>query len=261
LTNRHLASLSVVIPCFNERARLGTTLSDVIVSVRARQRQCEIIVVDDGSTDGTADLVREWIEHAPEISLIRLPTNVGKGGTVCAGMLAASGARRAFIDADGAVPFDDMDALHAALDAGADIAVGSRVVDLSLVETRLHRRFAGFFFRALVRLCVVATVKDTQCGFKLFTAQAAEAVFAQQCVSGFAFDVELLGRAERLGFRIAEVGVHWRDQAGSKVRVVHDGLAMARDVLRIRAELRPVRTGVVRQRWWRPLRDAGKRTP
>jgi dolichyl-phosphate beta-glucosyltransferase len=247
--------LSVVIPCFNERGRIAATLDDVMRSARARGAPFEVIVVDDGSSDGTADLVEERTRDADEVRCIRLPHNVGKGGAVRAGMQAASGTRRAFIDADGAVPFDDMQALDDALTAGADIAIGSRVADPSLIVARLHRRFAGFFFRALVRGCIVSTVDDTQCGFKLFTAAAADAVFAQQSVAGFAFDVELLGRAERRGLRIAEVGVRWHHQPGSKVRVLHDGLIMVRDVLRIRAALGPRRAAAANRQ--RALHAAG----
>jgi dolichyl-phosphate beta-glucosyltransferase len=173
------------------------------------------------------------MKEAPEVRLVQLAANEGKGSAVRAGMMAARGLRRAFLDADGAVPFADMRLLHEALDRGADIAVGSRVVDPSLVEALTHRKLAGFFFRALVRWFAVRSVEDTQCGFKLFTAEAAETLFARQLVRTFAFDVEVLARAERAGMRIAEVGVHWREQAGSKVRVLHDGLIMGRDVLRI----------------------------
>jgi dolichyl-phosphate beta-glucosyltransferase len=233
----HPTLTSVIIPCFNERYRLRTTLDDVVAVVRNGKHPVEIVVVDDASNDGTSDLVLEMMKSIPELRLVRLGYNAGKGGTVRAGMLAARGARRAFIDADGAVPFGEMARLEAALDAGADIAVGSRVTNPALVDALLHRRFFGFFFRALVRALVVRTVQDTQCGFKLFRSEAAITLFAEQRVSGFAFDVEVLGRAERLGLRIAEIGVRWRERSGSKVRVLSDGLTMAGDVLRLRGYL------------------------
>jgi dolichyl-phosphate beta-glucosyltransferase len=232
-------ALSVVIPSYNEAARLRRTLDDVRAQTRHRSGATEIVVVDDGSTDGTADLVRRTREEAPEVRLLQLPSNQGKGAAVRAGMRDARGVRRAFIDADGAVPFEEIRRLEAALDQGADVAVGSRVLDPSLVEALAHRKFAGLVFRTWVKLLAVRSVEDTQCGFKLFTAGAADALFAVQLIPTFAFDVEVLARAERLGMRIAEVGVRWRDQPGSKVRVLHDGLAMAKDVLRIRRALGP----------------------
>lgn len=152
-------------------------------------------------------------------------------------MQSAQGELRAFIDADGAVPFEDIEILEGAVALGADLAIGSRVVDRSKIDALAHRRFFGFFFRTLVRAVVARSVEDTQCGFKLFRAQAAEAVFAHQIVTGFAFDVEVIGRAERLGFHVAELAIRWREQSGSKVRVLRDGLHMVADVLRLRVAL------------------------
>ena len=232
-------SLSVVIPCFNEAARLQRTVDDVLAWTRAHCPATEIIAVDDGSTDGTADLIERLMERAPELRLVRFPENRGKGAAVRSGMREATGDRRAFIDADGAVPFAEIATLERALADGADIAVGSRVLDPSTVEALLHRRLIGAVFRSLVRRLLVRGVEDTQCGFKLFRAAAADALFAEQRLSGFAFDVELLARAQRLGLRIAELPVRWREQPGSKVHVVRDGLRMASDVVRLRVQLGP----------------------
>jgi dolichyl-phosphate beta-glucosyltransferase len=232
-------TLSVIIPCYNERTRLRRTIDDVAAWAARRDRTIEIIVADDGSTDGTADLAAGWADDVRGLRVVRLPRNQGKGAAVRAGMLAALSDRRAFIDADGAVPFEDIDMLEQALAEGADVAVGSRVVDASKVNARVHRQFVGVFFRALVRALLVRTVDDTQCGFKLFTARAAEMLFAEQRIPGFAFDVEVIGRAERAGLRVAEVAVRWREQAGSKVRIARDGPKMAIDVLRLRAALGP----------------------
>ena len=196
-------------------------------------------MADDGSTDGTADLAARWAGEVRGLRVVALPRNQGKGAAVRAGMLAALSDRRAFIDADGAVPFEDIEVLERALAEGADVAAASRVVDASKVDARILRQFFGFFFRALVRALLVRTVDDTQCGFKLFTSRAAEMLFAEQRIPGFAFDVEVIGRAERAGLRVAEVAVRWRDQAGSKVRVTRDGPKMVIDVLRLRAALGP----------------------
>jgi dolichyl-phosphate beta-glucosyltransferase len=230
-------TLSVVIPCFNERRRLRRTIDEVAAWAADQTRAVEIIVADDGSTDGTPELVAQWAAEVQGLRLVALPRNMGKGAAVRAGMLAGRADLRMFIDADGAVPFADIDILERALARGADIAVGSRVVDTTMVAAVLHRQFLGFLFRAIVRTLLVRTVDDTQCGFKLFRACTIEALFNDQLVRGFAFDVEIIARAERLGFQVAEVAVHWREQAGSKVRVVRDGLKMLADLLRLRAAL------------------------
>jgi dolichyl-phosphate beta-glucosyltransferase len=232
-------TLSVIIPCYNERTRLRRTIDDVTAWAARRGRAVDIVVVDDGSTDGTAELAASWAATVPALRVVALPRNRGKGAAVREGMLAARGERRAFVDADGAVPFEDIDLLERALDEGADVAVASRVVDTSKIEARAHRQFLGFFFRALVRALLVRTVDDTQCGFKLFRDGAATALFAEQLVPDFAFDVEVLARAERMGLHVAEIAVRWREQPGSKVRVLRDGLKMASDVLRLRLALGP----------------------
>lgn len=226
-------ALSIIVPCFNEAARLGATLADIRLWLARESLPAEIIVVDDGSGDDTSDLVSRLARDAPELRLIRLSANQGKGAAVAAGMLAALGDLRGFVDADGAVPFEEIRKLMAAIADGAALAVGSRVVDPSLVDALLHRRLFGVLFRLWVNVLAVRTVRDTQCGFKLFTAAAAESLFPDLRSPRFAFDVEVLRRAERRGLRIAEVAVRWREQRGSKVRVLRDGLAMAAEVLRI----------------------------
>jgi dolichyl-phosphate beta-glucosyltransferase len=236
--------LSVIIPCFNERTRLRRTVDDVAAWAARRGRDIEIIAVDDGSTDGTSGLAAQWTD-VPALRVLTLARNQGKGAAVRAGMLAAQGELRAFVDADGAVPFEDIEILETALSGGADVAAASRVLDTAKIEARAHRQFLGFFFRALVRALLVRTVDDTQCGFKLFRARAAEALFAEQLIPGFAFDVEVIARAERTGIHVAECAVRWREQPGSKVRVLRDGLAMVADVLRLRAALGPFRAQAV----------------
>jgi dolichyl-phosphate beta-glucosyltransferase len=233
----------VIIPCFNERVRLRRTVDEVAVWARDRGRAIEILVADDGSSDGTADLARQWIAEVPGLRVVALPSHQGKGATVRAGLLAACANRRMFIDADGAAPFSEIDALEHALEHGADVAVGSRVLDPSKVDALYHRRLFGFFFRALVRTLLVRTVDDTQCGFKLFRASAVTPLFTEQLLPGFAFDVEVLSRAERAGLRVVEVAVRWREQRGSKVHVIRDGLKMVVDVLRLRLALGPLPGG------------------
>jgi dolichyl-phosphate beta-glucosyltransferase len=230
----------VIIPCFNERVRLRRTVDEVAAWARERGRAIEILVADDGSSDGTADLARQWIPDVPGLRVVVLPRHQGKGATVRAGILAACADRRIFIDADGAALFSEIHALEHAIAEGADVAVGSRVLDPSKVDALYHRRLFGFFFRALVRALLVRAVDDTQCGFKLFRASAVTPLFAEQLVPGFAFDVEVLSRAERAGLRVVEVAVRWREQDGSKVHVLRDGLKMVFDVLRLRLALGPL---------------------
>jgi dolichyl-phosphate beta-glucosyltransferase len=232
--------LSVIIPCFNERARLRRTLDEVAAWARARGRAVEIIVADDGSADGTPEMAQQWAAEVAGLRVVALPRNEGKGAAVRAGLLAARASLRVFIDADGATPFDQIAILEKLVADGADVAVGSRVLDTSKVDARVHRQLVGFLFRALVRTLLVRTVEDTQCGFKLFRADAAERLFAEQLVPGFAFDVEVIGRAERAGLHVAETAVRWREQPGSKVRVLRDGLTMMFDVLRLRIALGPL---------------------
>ena len=228
--------LSVVIPAFNEAARLPRYLDEVVGFLEARGKPYEVVVVDDGSTDGTAAVVRALAARHPTVRLLPLGRNRGKGAAVCAGMLAAMGSARLFTDADGATPIGELTRLEPALATGADLAIGSRVlVDPAVsVRTRPHRVAAGRVFNWLVARLGVRGVADSQCGFKLFTAEAAEALFGSLQTAGFAFDVELLLRAQARGYRIVEVPVNWADQEGSKVGVLSNGPGMVLQLLRAR---------------------------
>jgi dolichyl-phosphate beta-glucosyltransferase len=227
--------LSVVIPAFNEASRLPAYLDEVVGFLDGRGEPYEVIVVDDGSSDGTAAAVRAVAARQPSVRLLPLGRNRGKGAAVRAGMLVAQGQRRLFADADGATPIGELKRLEPALAAGHDVVIGSRVlVDPSVaVRTRWHRVAAGRLFNRLVAGTGLRGVADSQCGFKLFTAQAADALFGALETSGFAFDVELLLRAQAAGYRIAEVPVNWADQNGGKVGVLRSGPGMVRQLLRI----------------------------
>jgi dolichyl-phosphate beta-glucosyltransferase len=219
---------SVVIPAFNEARRLPPYLDDVVAFFEGRGEPYEVIVVDDGSTDGTPDLVEARARQAPALRLLRLPRNAGKGAAVGAGMLAARGDFRLFADADGATPIAELKRLEPALAAGADVAIGSRVLaDPAVsVSAEPHRVAAGRVFNWLVARLGLRGIADSQCGFKAFGARAAEDLFGRLRTAGFGFDVELLLRARAAGYRIAEVPVNWADQAGSKVGVVRHGPGM-----------------------------------
>ena len=229
--------LSIVIPAFNEAARLPETLRALRTFLDRYQRRVEVIVVDDGSRDDTAAQVRHYESIDSRFRLIRLPQNRGKGYAVRTGVVNSAGALVLFADADGATPFDELRRLEAEIQSGARIAIASRGVRsrATRVHARMYRRILGRLFHAVVRLFAVRGIVDTQCGFKLFDAEAAHDLFSRMRMSGFSFDVEVLLMALRSGYRVAEVPVNWTHQPGSKVRVLHDGLFMARDVLRIRA--------------------------
>jgi dolichyl-phosphate beta-glucosyltransferase len=232
-----LPNLSVVIPALNEERRLGPTVREAVAFLRARGGSFEILVVDDGSRDGTSALVRRLAEDAPEVRLIRLAQNQGKGLAVRTGIVNAQGELVLFADADGATPISELTRLEAALAGGADVAIGSRAVHSAetVVRARWYRRMMGRTFHALVRGLTVRGIRDTQCGFKLFRGPVAHDLFSRMRMSGFSFDVEVLLMAQRQGYRIAEVPVNWTHKPGSRINLVRDSLRMTRDLFVIRA--------------------------
>jgi dolichyl-phosphate beta-glucosyltransferase len=207
-------ALSVVVPAFNEAARLPPTLETVRAYLAASGIPHEIVVVDDGSADATAEVAR-----AAGATLLRNERNRGKGHAARRGMLAARGARRLMTDADLSTPIDELPRLMAKLDEGYDVAIASRAVEGARIEVRqpAYREGMGRLFNLCVRVLAVPGIHDTQCGFKLFTAAAAEASFGPARLDGFSFDVETLFLARRRGLRIAEVPVVWRNDAASRV--------------------------------------------
>lgn len=233
---RNQIQLSIVIPAFNEQARLPKTVLETIRWCTAQQLAFEVILVDDGSWDQTLALARLFEESDARVRALACP-HMGKGAAVRMGALNAKGDAILFMDADGATPLDEIPKLTAALADGHDVAIGSRVAQLEnevLVTTSALRRVIGRTFALIVNLFALEGIADTQCGFKMFRRVAAEAVFSRQRLAGFAFDVEILFVANRLRFSIAEIPVNWVAQPGSKVNVVTDSARMLVDVLRIR---------------------------
>jgi dolichyl-phosphate beta-glucosyltransferase len=230
---------SVVIPAYNEALRLPAYLSEVVAYFDGRAEPYEVIVVDDGSADDTAARVLEAQVIHQSVTLHRLGENHGKGFAVRAGMRAARGALRLMADADGATPIAEVKRLEGALQAGADIAVGSRALRDPSVrrEVLLHRKLSGEIFNFFARRMGVGDVTDTQCGFKLFHGDVAEKLFADLGTDGFGFDVELLMLARRRGYRVTEVAINWADQPGSKVDVLRDGPRMLAQIVRARIRL------------------------
>ena len=239
LDSRSPLQWSVVIPAYNEARRLPRYLDTVVAYFDGRGEPCEVIVVDDGSTDDTAAVVERMGQHHAAVTVIRSGRNEGKGAAVRSGMLAARGRWRLFADADGATPITEVKRLEAALAAGADVAIGSRgLSDASVfLETRRHRVLAGRIFNWLLRRVGLRGIHDSQCGFKAFTARAADTLFPRIATRGFGFDVELLFRARAVGFAIAEIAVNWADQPGSKSSVLRDGPRMMWQILRARRRL------------------------
>ena len=189
-------SLSVVVPAYNEYRRLPLTLMDMIDFLDLKSQDgsgfsYEIIVVDDGSSDETAEIVQKFERIRRNVKLICVPKNYGKGHAVRLGMLNAHGKRVLFADADGATPFQEVDRLSAALDEGFDVAIGSRAVksDTTKVKTLWYRKYLGRSFNFVVNVLVVPDIADTQCGFKMFTDRATQFLFKRQRSDGFSFDV------------------------------------------------------------------------
>jgi dolichyl-phosphate beta-glucosyltransferase len=228
--------ISVVIPAYNEERRLGPTLKRVSAHLRKRRRRHEILVVDDGSSDGTAALVRGLTRRIPGLRLEGYGGNRGKGAAVRHGVEKAKGDLVLMTDADLSTPIEELDGLEAALRRGADIAIGSRALDRSRITVRqpLYRELGGKFFNRLVRLLTVGGIHDTQCGFKLFKSGPAKDLFRRQRVTRFGFDVEALYLARKLGYRVAELSVAWENSPETKVRPVRDGLRTFLDLALIR---------------------------
>ncbi len=230
-------AISVVVPAYDEERRIERMLLEALAYFRQRGLSAEILVVDDGSRDHTSGVVGRLGRIWPELRLIRLAQNHGKGYAVRTGVVNAVGNSVLLADADGATPIAELERLEHALATGHDVAVGSRAVPRNAgvhVERRWYRHVMGRTFHRLVEMLAVKGVRDTQCGFKLFRGAVAHDLFSRMRMSGFSFDVEVLLMAQRRGYRIAEVPINWVHQPGSKVHVVRDSIRMAADVLAIR---------------------------
>lgn len=228
---------SIVIPAYNERARIIATLESVVNTVRAEHWDAEVIVVNDGSTDETAALVLAFAQKAPEVKLMQNPRNCGKGYSVRSGLLHAQGEIVMFTDADLSAPIDEANRLFAAIEQeGADIAIGSRWLATSRQTHRqpLYRQFFGRCFNALTRMIMRLPFADTQCGFKAFTRSAAQTIFQLQTIERWGFDPEILFIARKRGYRIREVPVSWAHDARSRISYLRDGLQMLKELAIVR---------------------------
>jgi len=227
---------SIVIPAYNEAARIGATLRAVVACIRLRGWRAEVVVVDDGSRDQTAAIVRAFAAQAPEVRMLQNPGNRGKGYSVRNGILHSFGEIVMFTDADLSAPIEEAEGLFAAIAGGADIAIGSRWLERTRQTIRqpLYRQFFGRCFNAVTRLVMGLPYADTQCGFKAFTRATAQTVFQLQTIERWGFDREILFIAIKRGYRIAEVPVSWAHDERTRMSYLKDGLRMLQDIAIVR---------------------------
>lgn len=231
------SSCSIVIPAYNEAKRLPRALQPILAFIKAKSWDAEIIVVNDGSTDDTAGVARSYAEANPEVLLIDNPANKGKGQSIRDGVLLATRDIIIFADADNSTPIEDSQQLIAAIEGGADIAIGSRWVDrdLQVQPQPWYRRLNGRLYNLLLRSILGLDYKDTQNGFKAFTRSAAKTIFPLQRISGWGFDAEVLYLAKKFGFTVREIPVEYTYYAeGSKIRPYRDGARMLFELLKVR---------------------------
>lgn len=248
MTGSPLALLSVVIPARNEQGCIESTVEHLHVELDRHRIPHEILVVDDGSTDGTDQAVRQRFAGNPAIQVLGYGGNRGKGFAVRHGMTRATGDFVVFSDADLSTPIEEIEKMLPLVDSGYDIVIGSRALAQSDIRERqpLYRELGGKLFNLLVRLVVMPELHDTQCGFKLFRRAATAPVLPHLVVDGFAFDVEILALARAIGLRIAEVPVVWINSLTSRVRLSAASRAYL-DLIDIRLRARRMRATIAAQ--------------
>src|ERR1700722_17140402 len=229
--------LSIVIPAYNESARIEATLERVMACVETQRWDAEVLVVDDGSRDATPEIIHRWMQRYPQLHLIKNDGNRGKGYSVRNGLLQATGEVVMFTDADLSAPMEEAERLLAAIAAGADVAIGSRWMDKTrqTIHQPLYRRFFGRCFNWVTRTIMGLPFKDTQCGFKAFKRPVAQIVFRLQRIERWGFDPEILFIARKLGYEIREVPVTWGHDKRSRMSYLRDGIKMLEDMARISA--------------------------
>ena len=228
--------LSIVIPAYNECARIESTLKRVMQCIEVEGWDAEVLIVDDGSNDHTPAIIEHWMERYPRIHLIQNPGNRGKGYSVRNGLLQAAGDIVMFTDADLSAPMEEASRLLKALDAGADVAIGSRWMDRTrqTIHQPLYRQFFGRCFNWITRTVMGLPFKDTQCGFKAFKRPAAQVIFRLQRIERWGFDPEILFIALKLKYQVVEVPVTWGHDERSRISYLKDGMKMLEEMAIIR---------------------------
>jgi glycosyltransferase involved in cell wall biosynthesis len=229
--------LSIVIPAYNESARIESALERVLSCVAEQGWDAEVLVIDDGSKDDTAAIVQRWMQQHPRLHLVENPGNRGKGYSVRNGLLQAAGEVVMFTDADLSTPMEEAERLLAAINDGADVAIGSRWMDKTrqTIHQPLYRQFFGRCFNWITRSVMGLPFKDTQCGFKAFRRSAAQTIFRLQTIERWGFDPEILFIAQKLKYVIREVPVTWGHDERSRISYLKDGLKMLEEMAVIRA--------------------------
>jgi glycosyltransferase involved in cell wall biosynthesis len=227
---------SIVIPAYNESRRIERSLQKVFAYLTRQGWDVEVIIVNDGSRDNTADIVRRYIDANTNLRFIENPGNRGKGYSVRNGMLHARGDVMLFSDADFSAPMEEAPKLFEQIEAGADVAIGSRWIrpELQTQKQSLHRQLFGRVFNLALRLALGLRFKDTQCGFKAFSRHAADTIFPLQKIVRWGFDPELIFLAEKKGLKVVEVPVRWAHEQGGSIHPIRDGLRMLLEVLKVR---------------------------
>jgi glycosyltransferase involved in cell wall biosynthesis len=232
--------LSVIVPAYNEEQRLPATLVRMREYLDGRDEEYELLVVDDGSSDSTLAMSRSIAKDWPQMQVLALDTNTGKGAAVRLGMLTARGEHRIFSDADLSTPIEEMERLRACLHGRCAVAIASRALPGSTIDVHQsgRREVMGRTYNRLLRIAALHGLHDTQCGFKAFTAEAAVACFEPLRTLRFGFDAEVLLRARRHGWTVAEVPVRWEHKEDSRVSAVRDSFGTLYDLLRLRFVVR-----------------------
>jgi dolichyl-phosphate beta-glucosyltransferase len=241
MSNHAFVDLSIVIPAYNEELRLPPTLAKLDAFLRTQPFRYEIVVVDDGSKDNTCDVVTEHTKSIAGLRLVRQFPNRGKGAAVRLGMLQARGQIRVMCDADGSMPAEELPKLLAPIiKCEAEIAIGSRYAEGAKTDVKqpFYRVWWSRLCNRVIQKSLVPGVRDTQCGFKAFTAEAARDLFRYGRIDGWAFDLEILALARRRGFAIAEIGVEWKDDGRSRVNPLKDMWKVISEALTIRKNLK-----------------------
>ena len=227
---------SIVIPAYNESVRIIPTLDRVLAYIQQQGWEAEIVVVNDGSRDDTAEIVRDYASGSASVRLVENPGNRGKGYSVRNGILHAKGAVVLFTDADLSSPIEEASKLVDSIHRGSDVAIGSRWLRADLQTTRqpLYRQVLGRAFNLALKVVLGLSFKDTQCGFKAFKQQVARDIFGRQIIRRWGFDPEILFLARQLGYKTEEIAVAWAHDDRSKINPIKDGMNMLLDLFRIR---------------------------